>query len=771
MPRFEDAIDLLQQGYHDEAMVKCHEVAKAHSEQPEILAFCARIAKQCSAFDIALQWLKDATLLDNSKIENHFESGMICLQNHRINEAITSFKKVLNKDPDNAPSYLQLGLCYFEIGKYQNAKLNFQESINKDPTQALAYYWMGIIYSKRNSPIQAVSCFEKAVSFDTTFAEANYNLGLLYLEEGKLISSRDCFYNVISGNSNDWRAWGNLCMVLRDLGELNEAKHTGHKATSLNPDSFQVWHNLGNVYKDMGRYHESISCYEKALSLNPEIEVTHTGLGIAFQHIGDTDRAVRSFKLAMNYNPSAGTAICNLLNNSMMECDWDKYLCYEKIIHNLTIESLKNGQVPAETPFISLARCDDPKLNLSVARAWSRGIDAKMSGVRNSLRFQYPRNQRSKIRIGYLSNNFGDHPTAHITRRLYQLHDRSRFEVFCFSYGPEDNSRYSHSIQDGCDKFFDIRELSHVKAAKVINEQGVDILVDLVGFMKGQRMAIPSLRPAPVQVRWLGMAGTSGANFFDYIISDRTVTPINQTDNYTEKFVYLPHCYQINDNQPYEDENDCQRSDYGLPEGTFVFCCFNTSYKIDVTIFDTWMKILRRLPDSVLWLMASSKNLKDNLRKEANKYDIDANRLIFAGKVPKAEHLSRLSLADLVLDTFRVNGAASTSDALWAGVPVLTVQGRHFASRMSSSILNAVGLPDLITQSLVKYENLAVQMVEEKSMLYRIKKVLRTKKLESYLFNTEQYVNDIENAYEMIWQRYLDGECPCLVEVVKPKKR
>ena len=258
--------------------------------------------------------------------------------------------------------------------------LNFQKSINKDPTQALAYYWMGIIYSKRNSPKQAVSCFEKAVAFDTTFADANYNLGLLYLEEGKLISSRDCFYNVISGNSKDWRAWGNLCMVLRDLGELNEAKQTGHKATSLNPDSFQVWHNLGNVYKDMGRYHESISCYEKALSLNPEIEVTHTGLGIAYQHNGDTDRAVRSFKMALNYNPSAGTAICNLLNNSMMECDWDKSLCYEKIIHNLTIESLINGQVPAETPFINLARCDDPKLNLSVARAWSRGIDAKMSG-------------------------------------------------------------------------------------------------------------------------------------------------------------------------------------------------------------------------------------------------------------------------------------------------------------------------------------------------------------------------------------------------------
>ena len=317
-------------------------------------------------------------------------------------------------------------------------------------------------------------------------------------------------------------------MVLRDLGELDEAIISGNHATSLNPDSFQVWHNLANVFKDMGSYHKSISCYEKARFLNPKNDVTHTGLGIAYQCNGDTDRAEKSFKMALKYNPSAGTAISNLLNHCMMECDWDKSFYYEKMIHNLTLESLRTGQVPEETPFINLSRSDDTELNMAVASAWSRDIEAKMSGKRNSLRFQYPISPRSKIRIGYLSNNFGDHPTAHITRRLYELHDRRRFEVFCFSYGPEDNSRYRRSIRDGCDKFIDIRELSHVQAAKVINEHGVDILVDLVGFMKGQRMAIAALRPAPVQVRWLGMAGTSGADFFDYIITDRTVTPENQ---------------------------------------------------------------------------------------------------------------------------------------------------------------------------------------------------------------------------------------------------
>ena len=663
---------------------------------------------------------------------------------------------------------VKLGLCYYEKQEYQNAIRSFQKCIQRDPNHAASYYWMGIVYAKQNAKKKAVVCFKKAVSLKPTFIEAYYQLGLLYLEEGTLILSRDCFYHVVSSNSNDWRAWGNLCMVLRDLGELNQALLSGRQATSVNPDSFHVWHNLANVYKDMGRYNESISCYEKARFLNPESEVTHTGLGICYQRTGENGRAVKSFKMALKLNPSAGTAISNLLNNSMMECDWDKSLCYEKIISNLTIESLKNGQVPSETPFINLSRSDDSELNMSVARAWSRGIDAKMSGPRNSLRFKYPRKQRSKIHIGYLSNNFSDHPTAHITRRLYELHDRTRFKVFCYSYGPEDNSRYRHSIQNGCDKFIDIRELSHVQAAKVINEHGVDILVDLVGFMKGQRMAIPALRPAPVQVRWLGMAGTSGAKCFDYLITDRTVTPDNQARFYTEKFVYMPHCYQINDNQPFMDESDYRKSDFGLPEEAFVFCCFNTSYKIDATIFESWMKILRRSPGSVLWLMANSLKQIENLRNLAIETGIESSRLIFAEKILKHKHLSRLSLADLVLDTHRVDGAASTSDALWAGVPVLTVQGKHFASRMASSILKAGDLNELVTNSLSEYENKAVILAKENEIIKNIKSKLIANCRKSNLFNTEESVNQLERAYKIIYKRYLHGKKPCITYLNKP---
>ncbi len=768
---FETVLSLFQSGQRDEAMVKCHEIANAHSSEHAILRLCARIAEQCGKLDIAVQWIKDAILLDGSPSEYHLAMGRIFLQIHRVDEAIASFEKVLILDSTHAPAYLQLGRCYFENREYQKSLKHIQKSIQKDPDYAESYFWMGMVCSKQNKRRQALGCLEKASALDPTFAEAHNQLGLLYLEEGKLARSRDCFYHVIAGDQRDWRAWGNLCVVLRELGELNEARRSGLRATSMNPESFHAWHNLGNVNKDMGRYHDSISCYQKALSLNAESGLTHTGLGISYHRTGATDSAVDSFKMALKFNPSEGTAISNLLNTYMLECNWDKSFHYEKMIHKLTIESLRTGQVPAETPFINLSRCDAPDFNMDVARAWSRDIEAKMYGTRNSLGFQYTKDHRRKIRIGYLSNNFGDHPTAHLTRRLYQLHDRRRFEIFCFSYGSADNSHYRHAIQDGCDNFIDIRESSHAQAARAINDHGVDILVDLVGFMKGQRMAIAALRPAPIQVRWLGMAGTSGAEFFHYLITDRIVTPENQSRFYTEKFVYLPHCYQINDNQAYLDENNYRKSDFSLPEDAFVFCCFNTSYKIDAEIFAVWMNILRRSPNSVLWLMADRRILKENLYRAVSENGISENRLILTEKIPKHNHLSRLSLADLGLDTRRVNGAASTSDALWAGVPVLTIQGKHFASRMSASILKAVGLNEMVTYSLKDYENRAVQLAEEKNTLSRIRSTLKATGIESHLFKTEKFVDYLETAYETIWKRYLDMKKHCLVDITEVPTR
>ena len=357
---------------------------------------------------------------------------------------------------------------------------------------------------------------------------------------------------------------------------------------------------------------------------------------------------------------------------------------------------------------------------------------------------------------------------AYLMLSLFGLHNRDEFDIFCYSYGEDDGSYYRKRIERDCDKFVDIHNLSYADAAKRIYEGQVDILVDLKGYTAGSKMEICALRPAPVQVRYLGLAGTTGADFFDYIITDRIVTPEDHAQYYSENFVYMPHSYQVNDhNQPISNK-DWKRADFGLPDDSFVFCSFNQGYKIDPILFDSWMKILRQVPEGVLWLQQQiNEKAEKNLRQEAEARGVRSSRLIFTKRLPKDEHMARLRLADLALDTRIVNGAATTSDALWVGVPVITLQGGHFASCMSSSILTAIGLSELITHSLVEYEALAVRLAQNRGELQTIRDSLAKNRLTEPLFDTPRFTRNLEKAYKEMWKLFLAGERPRQVEVAE----
>jgi len=751
---FEQALNFLESGQKGPAFFECRKIARQYKDNPGVLKLCGNIARQCNRHAEAVKWLQAAIRLDDRQSDYHYDLALILIEMNRLGAAISSLKKVLQINKDHIDARLKMGQIYCDSGSHENAIKQFKQAIQADPGQAISYCWLGIVYEKLNLFSKALGCLSHAVKLNPNLSEAHSQLGRIYLAKGDLLKSRDCFSRAVSANDKDWRALGNLCMVLRDLGDLKEALSAGRRAAALKPDSYQVWHNLGNVYKDLCQFKTAASHYEKAIQLNDANALTYTGLGIACQRSGEYERTIQAFKKALEYDSSDGTAISNLFNMSIMDCAWEEANHYQKRLHRHTIESLRIGRVPSETPFINLVRRNDPELNLAVARAWSQDIEIRMSGLRRSLRFVYSGDRSRKIQVGYLSNNFGNHPTSHITRRLYELHDRKRFKIICYSHGIEDKSQYRKAIRDGCDEFVDIRNLSHVEAAKRINSDGINILVDLVGYMQGERMAIAALRPAPIQIRWLGMAGTTGAGFFDYLITDNIVTPQDQSRFYTEKFAYLPYCYQINDNHPFIHRENCRRVAYNLPEDAFVFCCFNTSYKIDDNIFSVWMNILKNLPGSVIWLMANSIKQKENLKKAAQRSGIDNRRLIFSDKVPKDEHLARLSLADLALDTSRVNGAASTSDALWSGIPVLTLQGKHFASRMTSSILKAAGLHRMTTYTFNEYEERAVKLVLEADELRQMRSELRKNAAKSCLFNTEQFVSDLESKYVEIWEQF-----------------
>jgi predicted O-linked N-acetylglucosamine transferase (SPINDLY family) len=336
-----------------------------------------------------------------------------------------------------------------------------------------------------------------------------------------------------------------------------------------------------------------------------------------------------------------------------------------------------------------------------------------------------------------------------------------------YSHGPDDGSDYRKRIERDCDTFVDIRALSTIDAARRIRDDGIDILVDLKGHTQGQRLDICALRPAPVQVTYLGFPGTTGASFFDYVITDRIVTPEDQAPYYSETFVYLPNCYQVNDHTQAISQRPCARADFGLPDDGFVFCSFNKSYKIEPVMWDVWMRILRHVDGGILWLLHDNETAADNLKREAAARDVDPRRIVFTGRLAKAEHLARLKLADLFLDTRVSNAHTTGSDALWAGLPLITLQGVHFASRVGSSLLTAIGLPELIAHGIEAYEALAIRLAGNPDELAAVGNKLWRNRLVEPLFDTPRFARNLEAAYTRMWEAYLGGEQRQIIDVVE----
>lgn len=369
------------------------------------------------------------------------------------------------------------------------------------------------------------------------------------------------------------------------------------------------------------------------------------------------------------------------------------------------------------------------------------------------------------IRIAYLSNTFRNHPGSHLISGIFRLHDRSEFEIFCFSYGRNDHSYYRKRAEQEADYFFDISQVSDMAAADLIRHHRIDILVDLRGFTQDNRLSISALRPAPIQVFYLGYPGTTGADFIDYIIADKVVVPKAHIPYFSEKIVYMPHCYQANDNTQKISERRFQRREFNIPKDVFAFCSFSTHYKIEPIMFDCWTRILKRVPRSVLCLVEGGRTTQTNLKKELANRSVDQSRLLFLNKLPKDEHLARLQLLDLSLDTRIYNGHTTTSDALWAGIPVVALKGGHFASRVSASILQTMGLPELVTRDIDEYEALAVKIALSSEHQNILKQKIDANRLTSPLFDTPRFTKNLERAYLEMMRIHQLGESPRHIDI------
>ena len=530
-------------------------------------------------------------------------------------------------------------------------------------------------------------------------------------------------------------------------GDLPKAEKCFRSAVSASGRFAPARSNLGAVLMEMHRYDEGLSMLEHAARLNPKHPGILVNLGNVYYRSGRTQQAIDAYQYALALHPNNVAALTNLIRPLMEVCDWDTLDGHLQTIETAAAESGRNW-LHLISPYNSLFMPLTSAQQLVVARyAALRWQHAAATSGRRGRKFADGASPSKRIRIGYLSGDFHDHATAHLTQGIYGRHSRSRFEVYAYSIGCPDASAYRQKIAGDCDKFIDVHKQGAQEIAALIARDRIDILLDLKGYTGGSRPDILALRPAPIQVSYLGHPGTMGADFIDFLIADPVVVPDSHSADYSERIVRLPTCYQPTDDKQAIAKAPIARAAVGLPSEGFVFCCFNTSAKIDRRSFSCWLKILARVPNSVLWLLQPTPEAQINLAEAAGAADVDPARIVYGPFLPKPQHLARLRFADLVLDTFLYNAHTTATDALWSGVPVVTLTGGTFASRVATSLLHAVQCPGLATRNEEDYVELAVKLATDKNRLARIRNGLSTSGQRS-LFNTTHYVKNLEEAYE-----------------------
>jgi predicted O-linked N-acetylglucosamine transferase (SPINDLY family) len=536
-------------------------------------------------------------------------------------------------------------------------------------------------------------------------------------------------------------AHNNRGALLMDQGRLQDALASFDTAVRLKPDYADAFFNRGNVLKLLQRPADALASYDKAIALAPGLAVAHNNRGVVLRALKRPADALASHQRALALRPDYALAYAETLDLQAHLCLWPQGARDDALLD----AAVGNEAIP---PFYMLNLADDPARQLGCARRWAT---AKFGFIRaEPVPVPSP---APRIRIGYFSADFHDHATMYLMARMFELHDKSRFEIHAFSYGGDAEDAMRRRLVKAVDHFHDVAALDDRAIAQRARALGVDIAVDLKGYTENGRPAIFAHRAAPVQVSYLGYPGTLGTDFIDYLIADPIVVPADRQAFFSERILSLPNSYQVNDNLRAISDKPVTRADVGLPEQGFVFCCFNNSYKITPREMDIWMRLLGRVEGSVLWLLRPNAAVERNLRREAERRGVDPARLVFADKIALPDHLARHRCADLFLDTFNVNAHTTASDALWAGLPLVTRLGDSFVARVAGSLLHAIGMPELVAETAEDYEALALALAVDPARLAALKARLVRNRLTTPLFDTERTVRDIESLYQSIAHR------------------
>jgi protein O-GlcNAc transferase len=640
------------------------------------------------------------------------------------------------------------------MGRAEAAIETYRRCLALSPNSPEIHNNLGTALDQAGQLAEAVECFRQALALDPSYVRPLINLGKALRRQGKASEATAALKRALTLSPDNPLALTNLGLTLADQGRRQEAIIALRRATALDPGLAEAHHALGSALFDSGEVGAAVESLQRAVTLKPALTDASLLLAMTLLVSKRYADALAVAQRVLQQSPKDADALSVVLNCSSRMCDWSTV---ERTLEKIRDIDLGTSYIQ---PFLLLAISDDPReLLRAAARRATNAVGSRVALPHAMAR------KHEKIRVAYISRDFYAHATSFLMAELLELHDRSAFEVLGVSFGPDDQSPARARVHAAFDECLEAANKSDLEIATWLREHEVDIAVDLKGYTAFSRTGIFACRPAPLQVSYLGYPGTMGASFIDYLIADPFVVPEAEREHYTETIAYLPDTYQANDRQRRVSEHVPTRTEVGLPEESFVFCCFNVSWKITASVFNVWMRLLASVPGSVLWLLEDNQWAMENLRREATGLGIDPQRLIFCGRVNNDTHLARHRLADLFLDTFPCNAHTTASDALWMGLPVVTCAGRTFASRVAGSLLRASQLPELITASLDEYETLALQLAHNPERLGSLRARLTHHRDSLPLFDTPALCGHLEAAYRKMWILHGEGRAPEMFSV------
>lgn len=791
-----DVEALFREGKVHEADQLAQKYQEAHPDNPEIRFARAIFHQSVKAWPTAIELVGQAARMDSNNERYLVTLGNLLIESGRLESAEAAMRAALKRLPHSPALAMALGTSLLLQNKLDEAVERFEGLAKRFPDNIPARSNLAKCWLKMRDFDKAIKAFKAVHKLQPHVTELNQNVVRALCDAERFEDANEFLQGWVDRMPKSFDAWNAVALFYEEIFRPVDALKACERALACEGPRAEAVVQKGRLIASFGDRNGGLELVRSGLTMQPTLADGHlsyamlltmmpgdTNWDIALEHagraaglapndarihmkVGMLHRAAERYQkstlafarqaleAAVALDPYKEDAVGELYTVRRSLCDWEGLDMLER-------KMLKFNETFCSWPFQLLAiEGADRRVQLAAGRHYAAGIRrihsmhswAVLPPASASLR-----ERPKRLRVAYLSSDLRSHATAYLAAEFIESHDHSRFETFAYACGRDDSSEMRERLKKAFDHFETIpNEMEDKDLADRIRSDQIDVLVDLHGYTSGSRIGTLGLRPAPVQVTFLGYPGTTGADFVDYVITDEVVSPIEHAADYSEKFAYVSGCYQCNDSRR-ERPTPPSLAEAGLPNGVFVFSSFNQHYKITQKVFDVWAEILHAVPNSVLWLLDGQAEGKANLQKHFEARGLDVTRLIFAPKLPQAKHLARLTLSHLALDNQPYNMHTTASDALWVGVPVVTAPGETFASRVAASLLTAVGLPELITPDLNAYRDLAIALATEPQRYQLLREKLAAARDQSSLFDGKHFARDVESLYDQMWDRYSQG--------------